>query len=587
MPIQRATNYSRPQIKAPRQKLNYEVPSFGTIDTTTDPTLIREIDSPDNLNIVYSSFEAVGSRNGYTKLLTTAAPSFIGGMYPFYKSDGTKKLLFASGANLRTYDNAGGSTVVTGTPTTFTPNLQWSFDEYNDVAYGGNGTDPLIGFNGSNYNITNSAITPQFVKVNKNRLYCVNKSSSTLYFSDAGNPNSFPINNFIQINTNDGQNITGIEVINDNVVIFKDDSVWILAGDPLGSGNTTTIGNLQLRKANSSVGCSAFRTIQKVGSVLYFMHYTGIYALQNYSVVSISDYLSNTFGKMNQNFINLCWALYDDFSDQYIMGYPSSTSVVCDSAIILNTTTKGYSLWDHIPGAMAIKYKFSSLQPNLVMGDPSKGNIYTLLSGYADIAGDNGTATSGSTTTLVDTTKTWTTNIFVDCRIKFTGGAGSGLIAIVLSNTSNTITFTTTLTTAPGTGTTYSIGYYDSYWKSKPFDFHMTGYSKKYRFLNVFIDSEIYNILFGISVDFQPLTYQKPLKLASGALVWGQAGITWGLPGYTWGSYSSQFVQANIGSTGRYIQIMLGNNLANQPWRIFKYSIGYKLKKMRPNIQST
>jgi hypothetical protein len=585
MPLQRSANYSHPQLNAPRRKLIYELPNFGSIDTTTDPTLIREIDSPDNLNVVYSSFEAVGSRNGYTKLITTPTPSFIGGMYPFYKSDGTKKLLYASGANLYYYNNAGGSTTILGTPATFTPNQQFSFDEYQDVAYGGNGVDPLIGFNGTSYNIVNSAITPQFVKINKNRVYCANKNSSTLYFSDAGTPSSFPINNFIQINTNDGQNITGIEVINDNVIIFKDDSVWILTGDPLGSGNTTTIGNLQLRKANSSVGCSAFRTIQKVGSILFFMHYTGIYALQNYSVVSIADYMSNTFGSMNQNFVSLCWAVYDDFTDQYIMGYPSTTSVTCDSAMVYNTTTKAYSLWDHIPGSIAVKYRFSSLRPTIVMGDPNKGNIYNLFSGYADISGDNGTATSGSTTTLVDTTKTWITNQFVDCRVKVTGGSVSGLIGIVLSNTSNTLTLVTALTTTVAAGSMYSIGYYDSYWKSKPFDFEMTAYSKKYRFLNMFIYSEIYNILFGYSLDFQPLSYQKALKIASGSLVWGPS-LNWGPSTGNWGSYSSEFVQANIGSTGRYIQIMFGNNLANQPWRVFKYSISYKLKKIRPNIQS-
>ena len=581
-------NLSSVQASAPRRKLTYDIPYFGTLDTTTDTALMNETSTPDALNLVYDSVRSVASRKGYTKLLTTAAPSPIGGMFSYYKSDATKKILFSSGSNLRTYDNAGGSTVVVGTPATFTPNLQWSFDEYNDSAYGGNGTDPLIAYNGLTYSIANSGITPQFVKINKNRVYCANKNSSTLYFSDAGNPNSFPVNNFIQINTNDGQNITGIEVINDSVIIFKDDSIWILTGDPLGAGNITTIGNLQLRKANTNVGCTAFRTIQKIDSVLFFMHYTGIYIFQNNAAVCISDVLTNTFQNgMNQGFVNLCWSVYDGLNNIYVMGFPSSTSTKCDKAIVYNGVSKTLMIWDDIPGSCGVVYRFSGFNATMVFGDPNKGNIYNLLQGYADIAGDNGSATSGTTTTIVDTTKSWTTNQFADARVKIVAGSGAGSTSVVLSNTSNTLTLVSAFSVAPTLGSTYSIGYYDSYWTTKNFDFKMTGYSKKYRFFNLFADSQLYNIKFGSSVDFLTLAYQKPLVLASGALVWGQAGLVWGVNSGNWGTYSSEFVQANIGGTGRYIKFKFGNDIANQPWRVIKYSISYKLKKMRPNIAST
>jgi len=579
-------SYSQAQLAAPRRKMEYDIPRFGTIDTTSDPSHMNDLNSPDSLNIAYDTVGAIGSRKGYTKVLTTAAPSFIGGLFSYYKSDSTKQLLFASNSGLYKYDNAGGSTVLTGSPTTFTPNLGWSFDEYNDSVYAGNGTDPLIQYNGTTYSIANSAITPQFVKINKNRVYCANKNSSTLYFSDAGNPNSFPANNFIQINTNDGQNITGIEVINDTLIIFKDDSIWVLTGDPLGAGNITTIGNLQLRRANSSVGCSAFRTIKKVGSAILFMHYSGIYVFQNNTSVSISDGLNTTFQTaMNQSYISSAWAIYDNLTNLYIMGYPSATSTTPDKAIVYNMISKTQTIWDHLPGSCATTYRFSGLNASIVMGDPNKGNIYQLNQGYADIAGDNGSATSGTTTTIVDTSKSWITNQFVDCRVKIVAGTGAGQVAIVQSNTATTLTLTTTLTTAPASGSTYSIGYYDSYWKTKNFDFGAMGYIKKYTFFNLFVDSELYPIQFGSSIDFQPLTYQKNLNLSSGAKTWGTSNV-WGASTGNWGSYSSEFVQANIAGTGRYIQCMFGNNLANQPWRVIKYSISYKMKKQRPNIVS-
>jgi len=246
----------------------------------------------------------------------------------------------------------GGSTQLVpgaGAPANFTPNLVWSFDEYLDSVYGGDGVDSLIAYNGTNYSVANSGISPQYVKTHTNRIYCVNKNSSTLYFSDAGNPTSFPVNNFIQINTNDGQNITGLSELLSNLVIFKDESVWILTGEPLGAGNTTTIGNLQIRQANSSVGCSAFRTIQRVDQVIFFMHYSGIYVLQNYSVALVSPLLNATFlTGMNPGYINTCYGIYNSSRKKYILGYPSAVSTVPDSAIVWDGIARQYSRWDHL-----------------------------------------------------------------------------------------------------------------------------------------------------------------------------------------------------------------------------------------------
>lgn len=580
MARQTPAHLSKTQLRSPRRKLEDDVPYFGTLDTTSDPTAMVETDSPDTLNTVYDAIKSVGTRKGYTKLLTTKLPSFIGGMYSYYKSDGTKKLVYASNTNLYTYNNAGGSTVVSGTPTNFTANKQWDFDEYMDSTYGGNGTDPLIAYNGSNYSIVNSAISPQFIKIHKNRIYCANANSSILYFSDAGNPNSFPANNFIQINTNDGQNITGIDELLDNLVITKDDSVWILTGDPLGAGNLTTIGNLQLRQATGTGGCSAFKTLKHVGPSLVMMHYSGIYALQNYQLVLLSQSLNTTFKTdMNPGFINLCWAIYNEPEKKYILGYPSSVSTTPNKAIVYDFLVKGYTIWDHLPGSCAVNYRFSGLSDVIVMGDPTQGNIYELLQGYADIAGDNGTSTGGSTTTLVDSTKHWTVNQFVDCRVMIGSNLGNYTTAIVQSNTATTLTFTTTIS-AVSAGTQYSIGYYTSYWKTNIKDMGMTGYSKKYRFFNLFCDSEIYSILFGVSIDFYPLSFQKAFNLSSNSPIWGS--FTWG--NFVWGSSVSEFGQANIGSTGRYSQFMFGNNLANQPWRALHYSVSYKLKKLRPDI---
>jgi hypothetical protein len=66
-----------------------------------------------------------------------------------------------------------------------------------------------------------------------------------------------------------------------------------------------------------------------------------------------------------------------------------------------------------------------------------------------------GTATSGSTTTLVDTTKNWVVNQWTNKRLRFIGGASATNEVTVTSNTATTLNFAAT--TATDSTTNYVI----------------------------------------------------------------------------------------------------------------------------------
>ena len=53
---------------------------------------------------------------------------------------------------------------------------------------------------------------------------------------------------------------------------------------------------------------------------------------------------------------------------------------------------------------------------------------------------DSGTATSGGASTLTDTAKTWTVNVYAGKVVTITGGTGSGQVRKIASNTVNTLT---------------------------------------------------------------------------------------------------------------------------------------------------
>lgn len=74
---------------------------------------------------------------------------------------------------------------------------------------------------------------------------------------------------------------------------------------------------------------------------------------------------------------------------------------------------------------------------------------------------ERGTATSGTTTTLVDTTKSWDTNQWAGYYVRLFGGTGDAQLRQIVSNTNNTLTWTT-VGTAPDTTSDYLIDGFDS-----------------------------------------------------------------------------------------------------------------------------
>ena len=83
--------------------------------------------------------------------------------------------------------------------------------------------------------------------------------------------------------------------------------------------------------------------------------------------------------------------------------------------------------------------------------------IVDALEKTAESGLDTGTATGGTTTTLVDTTKHWDTNVWKYGLVEITGGTGEGQIMEIDSNTSDTLTLSGTFTTVPDTTSTYKI----------------------------------------------------------------------------------------------------------------------------------
>ena len=100
----------------------------------------------------------------------------------------------------------------------------------------------------------------------------VGTARSRLYFSDLGDPTTWPAINFIDVpSPYDGDPITGLATLYGNMVIFKRHSIYIMTGtDP------TTF---SLSPTNAAVGCVSPYSVVSIENLVYFVSDKGLYAI--------------------------------------------------------------------------------------------------------------------------------------------------------------------------------------------------------------------------------------------------------------------------------------------------------------------
>ena len=77
--------------------------------------------------------------------------------------------------------------------------------------------------------------------------------------------------------------------------------------------------------------------------------------------------------------------------------------------------------------------------------------------GYAST--DSGTATAGAATTLTDSSKAWTANVYAGFLVRITSGTGAGQTKAISSNTATALTVVSAWTVNPDATSVYSIWY--------------------------------------------------------------------------------------------------------------------------------
>ena len=125
----------------------------------------------------------------------------------------------------------------------------------------------------------------KFSKYIKGRLFCANVSITSgekteihrdwIMYSEISQPDFIPVTNYIELEDLEGGEITGMEALEDYVVVFKTQGVFLLyvpRSDP---------GSWNLDESRLNIGCTSPESVTKTPYGLFWASQKGIYMMQN------------------------------------------------------------------------------------------------------------------------------------------------------------------------------------------------------------------------------------------------------------------------------------------------------------------
>jgi len=221
----------------------------------------------------------------------------------------------------------------------------------------------------------------------------VSASKSRLYWSDLGDSDDFTngVTGSLDINPDDGDEITGLAVLKDELIIFKRNRIWSLTG--FGTASFTVD---DLNEKLTGFGTVSHRSIVNTGNDLYYMSHVGgepeFRSLQRtrYGVIVegglISDDIKGTLSGLNEGRLGQTAGIFDGRKVRW--SYPLSGSTTNNQNSILDTVTSGWTRDTGINASCFAEFDFSS-ESAIYFGEATADSLTYILDTSTN---DNGSA---------------------------------------------------------------------------------------------------------------------------------------------------------------------------------------------------
>ena len=315
------------------------VPDFKLgINTAVPPTEIQDNEVQDLLNFEFDDSGNISTRRGVTQLASNTFANRITSLHYFTVDAGEVGILLTTGTTLQIISTAGtGLTDKTGA-LTFPNNTFWQWVTFGGLAIGVNGatsgTNPVkVDATPTAAALGGSPPRAKYIAVWNSRVWVAHASNlSRIQGSALGAPEDWTTTGAsgtvtIDVDTNDGDQITGLFSTRDALYVFKRRSIHRLVAfaDP-----NTDANNLRREVVTKDVGCVSAYSIQQIPNDVVFLSEQGIASL---SLVQTAEdfrtafYSRNvkeltTFPKTTQEIPSL----FCDTGAQYWISLPASVT---------------------------------------------------------------------------------------------------------------------------------------------------------------------------------------------------------------------------------------------------------------------
>jgi hypothetical protein len=373
------------------------IPSFGGgLNLTPKVDLLDPSECVDCLNVTYTETGAVKQRDGTANFTSSPLTNSVDSLEPFYKTDGTARLIAGCGTRVEVLNTSGG-VVASGSLTGMTSGKTWDFARYgspnNERVYAGNGNDTIRRWDETGF-WSAPANTPKAgalcVQGSDNRLVAAKfdtttggptggagtSSPSHIYFSDAGDPETWTANNFVQLTPSDGEKVQAVVAWREFVFAFKETKFAVFSGNSLdASGNPI----FNYHMVESGEGLASPRAYAVAPEGIYFMSRNGVYLTNGREPKLVSPQLDPVWlggssgfyhgGELSHSVITNCAATYHQH--RLYLGLTTSGSTN-DKTLVYDPRLNWWSLYD-FPASCLASFRISS-RPELVFGRSSTSN---------------------------------------------------------------------------------------------------------------------------------------------------------------------------------------------------------------------
>ena len=313
----------------------------------------------------FDKFGSVLKRNGYALINTAATTAILSdGLYWHeWAAGGTAGRSAVEIIDSKFYqmdkldgtwnDQTGAVTISSGN--------HCDFESYDNKVFMTNGSDTPWEWAGSGTAVVSivpsGMTTATYVSQFNNYLFYGNVAvsgtdhPSRIYWSNFKDTSTWTATDFIDISKNDGQAITGLKVLSDRLVIYKEKSIYNLyfTGDSSipfvmpGGG-----------KSNSIVGCIAPFSIQEVENGHVFLAPDGIYFYDGLNSYKISDKITNTLIDWNKSRFGKAVSLTYKSKNMYWLAFSTSTVQTFNRLVIWDWFNNAFSVYVGLtPSALA------------------------------------------------------------------------------------------------------------------------------------------------------------------------------------------------------------------------------------------